>query len=852
MHVMKQPDSAQLALRGLRVLEVGSGAALAYAGKLFADFGAEVIKAEPPGGDAWRAMPPLLSPTAGAAPQSALFAWLNTHKRSIVADPGDSADLAWLGRLARGCDVVLDARALHQGLAVLQQPLWAAADGTPVQEPVHEPVAIDFTWFGDSGPYKDFVATDATCRALAGAVHGSGPVQGPPHMPHDLHTGIVAGLGAFCVAVACWIGRAQGSRRHVISVHEAAFSTVEMEAGLVQDGRHAPRLGVNRFGSTHPASILRTRDGWIGIFTNTLAQWAGLCEAIGRPELGSDPRFFSGPDRMAHAGWIDALLQQVFPSRTTAQWFERLTHHKHPAVIVPTMAQLLAQSVHRERGAFVPVQLGDARFEAPVAPQRLDEAGPLAGGRAALLGAHDALYRQETPRAPRQPLRPAPADSLPLAGLRVVDLTMGWAGPFASRMLADLGAEVIKVESASYPDWWRGSNYTEEFYRDRLYEKSAHFNLMNRNKLGITLDLTQAEGKRLLCELVRGADAVIENYSAEVLPKLGLDYAALSRANPGVVMLSMPAFGLGNAWSDTRAYGGTLEQASGLPLYTGHADGPPAMTSYAYGDPMGGFNASAALLLGLLVRQATGLGRHINLSQVEGMLPLTAPFLIAQSLAAQSLPGKLPARQGNRHPVNAPHGCYPCAGQDAWIVVSIETDAQWQSLCQVLGRGDWATDAGLAHAPGRHARQTQLDEGLAQWTRRLGDDQAMQRLQQAGVPCGAVRTLTALLGDDHLQQRGFWRTVERPWSGPLISSTTIFRRAGQPMPLARVAPTLGQHTHEVLQRLLGLTDAQLQALEAQGVTGTQARPKAAPAPRAAPVPPDAAAIGGMNRINRAA
>jgi crotonobetainyl-CoA:carnitine CoA-transferase CaiB-like acyl-CoA transferase len=286
-------------------------------------------------------------------------------------------------------------------------------------------------------------------------------------------------------------------------------------------------------------------------------------------------------------------------------------------------------------------------------------------------------------------------------------------------------------------------------------------------------------------------------------------------------MLSMPAFGLDNAWSNTRAYGGTLEQASGLPLYTGHSDGPPAMTSYAYGDPMGGFNASAALLLGLLVQQATGQGRHINMSQVEGMLPLTAPFLIEQSLT-----GSVPERQGNRHAAYAPHGCYRCAGDDAWLVLSVADDAQWQALCRLLGRADWAADAVLAHAAGRRARQAELDAGITQWTLGRSDDAAMQALQPAGVPAGAVRTLGQLLQDPHLQERAFWRTVERPYVGSYISSTTIFRQDGRPMPMPRVAPTLGEHTHAVLQRLLQLTPEQLQALEASGVIGTEARAKA--------------------------
>lgn len=818
--MIKKPDAEQLALKGMRVLEVGHGAALAYAGKLFSDFGAEVIKVESIEGDPWRQMPPFVNDSDGKPAESALFAWLNTNKRSVIIDTSQAVDVDMLRHLAASCDVVLDARALSEGLSVLKKPVWQQAEAQPSAQS-HQPIEVLFTWFGETGPYKDFVANYATCRAMSGAVHGSGPVEGPPHMPHELHTGIVAGLGAFSLAIAAWIGRSQGSRRYVLSVHEAAFSTVEMEAGLLQDGRHAPRLGVNKFCATHPASILETKDGWIGIFTNTLPQWAGLCNAIGRPELGTDPRFSTGQNRMQHADEIDAVLKDAFLHKETQEWFELLTSHKHPAVIVPTMEQLLQQSVHRERNAFVPVQVAGVEFEAPVLPQRLDEAGPLLGGEAPLLGADTKHYREifSTSSSPQNRLQYAPAKTLPLEGMRIIDLTMGWAGPFVTRMLADLGAEVIKVESVMYPDWWRGVNYTEEFYRDRLYEKCSHFNIMNRNKLGITLDLTQPEGKKLLRELVGSANAVIENYSAEVLPKLGLDYEALRKINPNIVMLSMPAFGLHNAWSNTRAYGGTLEQASGLPIYTGYADQSPGMTSYAYGDPIGGFNGTAAVLLGLLVQQATGKGRHINMSQVEGMLPLTAPFLIEQSLR-----GAVPERQGNTHSINAPHGSYPCDGADAWIVISIENHTQWEALCQVIERPDLNT-TNLKQVEARRAHKDEIDEAIAQWTKTHSDEEALELLQSAGIPAGVVRSIPKLLKDKHLWERGFWHNIQRPYIETFISSSSFFRLEGEPMAMEHVAPTLGQHTAEVLRRVLGLEDEQLHLLEQQGVIGTEARPK---------------------------
>ena len=853
--IEQAPDAARLALRGLRVLELGTGPAVAYTGKLFADFGAEVVKVEMPAGDAWRLMPPLLqagathgaqdaqatpkpheAPTAGDAndasgpdaPHSALWAWLNTHKRSVTCDPTQPHEAAWLERLAQTCDVVLDARALDEGLGVLARPV---AGTQPV------PVEIVFTWFGESGPYSGYAGSETVCRALAGAVHGSGPVAGPPHMPHEWQTGIAAALVAFSAAVAGWIGRAHGSRRHVLSVHEAVFGVVEMEAGMVQDGRHAPRLGVNRFCGTHPTGIYATAQGWIGIFTHTLAQWAALCEAIGRPELAHDARYANGAERMARADEIDALLQAALLTRTAHQWFEDLGARKHPTVLVPTMAELLAQPVHRGRHAFVPVRSGGASVEGPIVPLRLGAAGPLRGGAAPARGEHDAVYRgaglARPPAQPAAPARARPAAAaatparaatpLPLAGLTIVDLTMGWAGPLAARTAADLGARVIKVESAVYPDWWRGANFTEEFYRERLYEKNTNFNLMNRHKLGITLDLAQPEGRRLLLQLVAQADAVIENYSAEVLPKLGLDYTALRAVNERLVMVSMPAFGLGNAWSDTRAYGGTLEQATGLPLHTGHADGPPAMTSYAYGDPVGGLNAGAALLLALSVQRDTGRGLHLNLSQVEAMLTMAAPFILEQSAH-----GTVAPRQGNRHPLHAPHGCWRCAGADDWIVVSVRDDRQWQALCRLLDRPDLAADAALAHAAGRRAHHARLDTAIAAWAAPLGADEAMERLQQTGVSAGAVRTIAQLLDDPHLQARGFWQPLQRAHVGQYLSPSAPWRDArdtGRPMPIRQAAPTLGEHNDQVLGELLGLTATQRDALERQGITGRSARPK---------------------------
>jgi crotonobetainyl-CoA:carnitine CoA-transferase CaiB-like acyl-CoA transferase len=418
---------------------------------------------------------------------------------------------------------------------------------------------------------------------------------------------------------------------------------------------------------------------------------------------------------------------------------------------------------------------------------------------------------------------------LPLAGVRIIDLAMGWAGPLATRQLADLGAEVIKVEGRAYPDWWRGSDYSDEANAARQHELAMNFNFLNRNKTGITLDLTRAEGADLLRRLVRTADGVVENYACGVLAKLGLDYAQLVREKPDLVMVSMPAFGAATPWAEVRAYGSTLEHGSGLPSVTGRPPDPPMMNHIAYGDPIGGLNACPALLAGLLHQRRTGEGQFIDLSQVECLFPLVAPWVIEQSIA-----GAVAPRRGNRHPWLAPHGCFRCAGEDAWVVVAVTTDAAWPALARTIGRPDLADAPTLATAEGRRAREDELEAAIEAWTSARSPDEAMTLLQAQGVAAGAVRGLReTLTADPQLMARGYWQTVDRPHLGPHLQSSPVFREDGSPYAIRTPAPTLGQSTREVLTRLLGLAGAELDRLQEARIIGEDPVPMSERAPRSA-------------------
>ena len=797
-------------MSGLRVVEIGTGSALAYCGKLFADFGADAVKVEMPGGDPGRAEPPLVD--TGSGLQSAYFAWANTNKRSITADIATPDGASRAGALIVDADVLLDARPPGQPspAALLHDALRAANPRL---------VIAAISWFGESGPYRDFAATDTVCRALAGLVKLVGPRGGPPVALNDHQADIVGGLTSFIVAMAGLYGRDGLGRRFAISLHEASVALAEYQAALGLGGNVPPeRQGVNRFAPSFPLGVYRCREGFIGVTVITPPQWLAFCDLLDLPDLKANPDYLVNFNRSLNADLIEAEFAPRFLERTAADWFAGALRLRLPFAIVPSIAELMEQSIHRERGAFVPVCIGRASFEAPIVPLRLAKTPPRRTGIAPQAGGSD---REQSWQSTREAVPPQPAmHGPPLRGLRIVDLSMGWAGPLATRHMADLGAEVIKVEACQYPDWWRGFDVRPIFFEQHLYEKRPSYLVMNRNKLGITLDLTSPQGVALVKRLVKGADAVIENYSREVLPKLGLDYAALVRDKPDLVMVSMPAFGSSGEWADCRAYGSTLEHASGLPCVSGPADGPPMMNHIAYGDVIGGLNAASALMVALLHYRRTGQGQHVDLSQVECMLPLVAPWIIEQSVT-----GTLKPRLGNRHPTQVPHGCFRCRGDDQWVLVAVTDDAMWRALCTTIERPDLSNDPDLATATGRRRHEARIEQAVEAWTATRTADEAMVALQNAGVAAGAVRSPYELDREPHLKARNFWQPVERPFVGRHDQPSAPFRECDAPYPVHHPAPTLGEFNERVLMGLLGLSRADMDRLAKANVIGTKALPR---------------------------
>ena len=403
---------------------------------------------------------------------------------------------------------------------------------------------------------------------------------------------------------------------------------------------------------------------------------------------------------------------------------------------------------------------------------------------------------------------------LPLYGVRVLDLTMAWAGPYATRLLADMGAEVIKVEAVGSWDLIRtftGQPPTVE----RVWDKSPYFNHLNRNKYGCALDLSGEKGRTLFLRLVEVSDVVIENFRAEVMDNLGLTYDVLAQANPEVIVVSMPGHGKTGPERDFIAYGTNVEQLSGLCHLTGYAGGPPQKTGISYGDPMAGIAAAGAVALALWDRRRTGRGQYIEVAQRESLINVIGEYIVGHSMS-----GREPPRRGNRHSSMAPHGCYPCAGDDQWLTIACEDDGRFAAMCDTMGHPEMASDPRFADVVSRHRNQDALDELIAEWTRERTKEDAAEALQATGVSASPVLSAPEVFADPHLRARGFYENVSHSVAGEWDVEGPHWRMSESPGHIRLPAPAFGEHNGYVLGELLGLSAEEIAALEREGVTGS--------------------------------
>lgn len=801
-------DRSMGVLSHLQVVEIGSSAATSYCARLFADFGADVKKVEPPKGDPVRRSPPLTP-----AGQGAWFAFLNFNKSSIIIDPADPQASTQVTELIENCDILIDGREVD----VADCP---SIDLAAVRQLRPRLIYLEASWFGQNGLYAGLTATDSTVRALAGLTKLVGPVEGPPVHAPDFQTGILAGLWGFIAAASSVVAQTQGGggRWWSLSIFESSLALSEyLMSEAFTYGNVMRRMGINRFWPGYPIGIYETRKGWLGVTVVTPAQWRAFCDMLELGELRDESLWTANGDCLKQLEKIERAFVPKLKTRTAQEWFAEGRKRRIPIVPVPEISDLLQDAEKKARGAIVPVMLGEEEGLTVGSVQRLTLTPPRRGGKVPALGERQCVENARRDLVGSASASPSRVDATrqPLQGVRIIDFSMGWAGPLCTRTLADLGADVIKIEAIQYPDWWRGVDRTDAYIDAQMYEKTARFCTMNRNKRGITLDLTRPQGCTLAKRLVAGADVVVDNYSVDVLPKFGLGYDVLRTINPRLVMMSMSAFGTDSAHRDCRAYGSTLEQGSGVPTVIGSPGEPPVMSHIAFGDAVGGLNGCAAVLVALIHARATGQGQFIDLAQIECMMPFAAPWIIVHSTG-----GMPPQRYGSRHPQFVPHGCFRCAGEDNWIVITATDDCMWQRLAILIGRSDWSADPSLKSEEARRGIEDVIERGIEAWTLTRDADQAMSELQAARVAAGVARLPIDLLNDRHLQSRELLQEVERAFIDRHPQLSLPIREGAEPCPIRAAAPTLGQHNREILSEFLNLSDAEIEHLSREGIIGS--------------------------------
>lgn len=410
----------------------------------------------------------------------------------------------------------------------------------------------------------------------------------------------------------------------------------------------------------------------------------------------------------------------------------------------------------------------------------------------------------------------------PLSGIRILALTQAWAGTLATEQLALMGAEVIQVESRSRPDVWRGGYRAPVPAMLRAtnsvsgaWNVSPLFNSVNLQKQGVTIDLGQPTGIELVKRLIATSDVVAENFSPRVMGNLGLGYEVLEQVRPGIILLSMSAFGATGPYAFYPGIGGTVEAASGMCSQLGYEGGPPLNSGLMYPDPVSGYFGAAAVLLALYHRNRTGEGQHIDLS----MQTVCATFL-ADSLMQFSATGKVRPRMGNHHPDISPHNIYPCAGDDRWIAVAAETDEQFEQLCLVAGHTEWITVPGFATNALRKQNERELDECIAAWTSAADVVDIERRLVTAGVPAATVLHAADVILNEQAWHRGTLARVDHPEAGSFVAATTPVHLEGVPPKVVKPAPSLGEHSRDAFNRILGMSDEEYADLEQSGITGT--------------------------------
>ncbi|MHB8574848.1 MAG: CaiB/BaiF CoA transferase family protein [Dehalococcoidia bacterium] len=801
------PESAAV-YADLTVLDLSSRLSGAFCARLFGDYGADVLLAEPPQGHPLRREGPLL-PDAPEGERSLLHAYANANKRSVLLERADTGSLE---ELVRRADVVVTNEA---------EPEF---DWFERQNP--RVVVVSITPYGRTGPLARQPGNELTANALSSWAASQGDPGEPPLKSSANQVGYLAGINAYVGAIAALYERDRGGRGQLVDASE--LEPLTLVAGpqmLVAEyaGAAPPR---------HKPDMLRgpiaCADGYVSLTLSRAHFWRDAMNVLGLHDLAEDERYGSGVYRAQHrdeySGRVEAAL------RAWKRWdlFDRLAEIRCLVGVIQNM-QDVAENPHlRDRGFFVESTLPNGRSAPfPGAPFRMSRTPWALRRPAPRVSSEWSVVSSGSDQAAPMPVEPTTHQSpltthlpAPLAGVRALVFTQAWSGTFGTELLGLLGADVIQIEARSRPDGWRGSYegnvpaaVRDPGRKQRAWNTSGLYNAVNLNKRAITLDLSDPRGLELFRQLLPSADVIAENFTPRVLTNLGIGYDALRAIKPDIILASLSAYGATGPYRNLPGIGGTVEPMSGLSSLLGYEDGRPQNSGAMYPDPVSGYCFAAAIIMALHHRNRTGEGQYIDL----GMMEATASF---SGDALLQFTAGLGVRQpqGNRHVRIAPHGIY-AAGDGGWLALSADDESAWHALVRIIGRPELIEDPRFTDMAARKANEAVLDDAIGCWVHDQDAERVATALRAAGVTAAPVHGKLDVQADEHLRIRGFIVEVEHPEAGTWPQTGVPWQFSRTPVAVTRPSPALGQHSREVLAEFLGVTDAEYEVLVAAGVTG---------------------------------
>ncbi len=796
-------------MRGTRVLDLSESITGAYATRLLAGAGADVVIGEPEGGSALRSLPPLVATDDGS--RSTSWEYLAAYKDSLVIDP---ADPDAIDELAAGFDAVV--LASDGGPGNVFGPVGPLAHRLHESQPHLVVTAI--TPYGLTGPYSSWRAGPLELWAAGGHMALNGEPDRHPIPGGGRWVSHLVGATAAVAAQAALVGvegRSAGALIDVGSM-EALASAHQWSISLYTHLGVVKQRSGNRHGEMHhPLALYECRDGWVCIAAATFQQWEGLCIAMDKVELLADDGLIGAADRFDRAEELDRHVTSWTLTKTMAEAVKACQEQFCPAGPVRQLNDIVndEQLAFRDYWVLAP-HLGPA-VRMPTVPFRIPSTPPFRPAPGIGTVAAPAVERVDQPGV--ETGKPSPTDSAfaPLAGVRVLELTISWAGPLAARFLADLGAEVIKIEHPTsrgvavmppdpdaQPDPWQWGQLPAPSVRNGMYpdaepgtdwwNRMSLWNKMNRSKRSLCLDIKGPGGREVFEQLVASADIVINNYSPRGVRSLGIDHQTLRAIKTDIVTVSMSGYGATGPGSEAVSWGPILDAASGLAATTGYPDSGPYKQGLAFPDPVGGTHGAAAALAAWAEHRQTGEAVHVDLSQLETLLAVAGDQIIETSNA-----GRSPARHGARSASYAPAGVYRCLGPDRWLALTIYGADDWDRLVKLIPELDSPAWADVA---ARHAGHDEIDDLITNWTAARKPHDAVAELQRVGLAAAVVSTNQDLVEDAHLSARGFMVTVEQPGCGPRLYPGSAFLVDGSPLNIGP-APTLGADNEPVLEHL---------------------------------------------------